>query len=76
MRCPHCKNRVLQKSGEETRLRIRGALKFDEDGNAHAQCHWCKSDIVVPVQLDYPEDDVQRERFTVRLTQSGRPDTP
>ena len=75
MRCPHCKNRVLQKSGTETRLRIQGALRFDEDG-AHAKCHWCKHDIIVPVQLDYPEDDVQRERFTVRLTPSGRPDTP
>lgn len=68
MRCPHCKNRILQKAGDETRLRIRGALKFDEDGNAHAQCHWCKNDIVVPVMLDYPSDDTPQERFVIPQT--------
>ena len=66
MRCPSCRNRILHKSGDVTRLRIRGALKFEEDGTARAQCHWCRSDVVVPVSLDYPDADVARESFVFR----------
>lgn len=66
MRCPSCKNKILQKVGDESRLRITGSLRFLPDGSAQSKCHWCKADVTVPVVLDYPEDDIQTERFVVR----------
>ena len=68
MRCPHCKNKLLQKSGSATRLRIKGPVVFDESGRAEAHCHWCKAKVDVPIQLD--ADNVEVERFTLRSPDS------
>lgn len=47
MKCPHCRNKVLQKSGTETRLRTTGPISFDAAGVAHSQCYWCKQPIEI-----------------------------
>jgi hypothetical protein len=66
MRCPHCKNRLLQKSGSQTRLRISGQLVFAEDGTAEAQCYWCKALVKsIPIQLS-PDTPVEQERFFLK----------
>lgn len=50
MRCPKCKNHILQKSGSRTRLRTQGPIVF-EDGVCKAQCYWCKGEIEIPVEI-------------------------
>jgi len=65
MRCPNCKNRLLQKSGDTTRLRARGPLLFKSDGTCNTQCYWCKSDVTVPVSIE-PDVRVDGERFFLR----------
>lgn len=51
MRCKHCGNKLLQKSGTSTRVRVQGALEFGEDGVCRAQCYWCRQPVEVPVVL-------------------------
>lgn len=63
MRCPHCDNKLLQKSGSTTKLRITGAIEIGDDGTARAQCFWCKARVEIPVELKKAADDI--ERFTI-----------
>jgi len=65
LRCPHCKGRLLQKSGDETRLRITGVVRFDPDGKAEASCHWCKKTVTLPISLDEGVE-LAPERYVVR----------
>jgi len=62
MRCPHCKNKLVQKSGDTTRIRARtveGPLIIKADG-FHGQCFWCKADVIIPMQLSC---EIEAERF-------------
>jgi pyruvate-formate lyase-activating enzyme len=65
MRCPHCKNHVLQKSGTQIRLRTRGPLTFDEDGICRTECYWCHTPVEIPIEI---KQDVALplERFILR----------
>lgn len=65
MRCPSCGNKLLQKSGSSTRLRITGVVEFSDDGEAHAQCFWCKTRVQLPITLKQPAED--EERFVIRV---------
>lgn len=51
MRCPNCRNKVLQKSGDTIRLRTHGPLEFNSEGSCKTRCHWCKSDVELPIEL-------------------------
>lgn len=51
MRCPNCNNRVLQKSGNDTRVRTEGPITFDASGTARAKCYWCKSMVELPIEM-------------------------
>jgi uncharacterized protein with PIN domain len=64
-RCPNCDNKVVQKSGSETKLRVAHPIYFDEEGRCLAKCHWCKTQIEVPVELE-KSVEVENERFTIR----------
>lgn len=64
MRCPNCKNYVLQKSGAQTKIRIKGPLIFDEAGVCKASCHWCGNPVVVPLSVA-PGTKVNTERFVL-----------
>lgn len=64
MRCPNCSNKVIQKSGSATKLRITGAVEFNDAGQAHAQCYWCKARIELPVALKKAAED--EERFVIQ----------
>ena len=70
-RCPYCKDRVLQKSGSATKLRIKGGVFFDDDGNASAQCHWCKERVGIPLILE--KSDVEEETLTVSTSRGSKP---
>jgi hypothetical protein len=62
MRCPHCKNKLIQRQGDTTRIRARtveGPLLIKSDG-LHTQCFWCKADVVIPMSVGV---DVPAERF-------------
>lgn len=55
LRCPNCKNKLLHKSKEtgELRVRITGYIAVDgDDGLIKAQCHFCKADVKVPLELN------------------------
>jgi hypothetical protein len=57
MRCPQCKNKVLQKSESGTKLRTKGAITFKADGTCEAQCYWCNTPVSIPVKLTEPVPD-------------------
>ncbi len=69
MKCPKCGNKLLQKKGDLTKVRITGALTFDVDGRATAECFWCRASVELPLTLqkvdDAPDDG---ERFTIPRT--------
>lgn len=64
MRCPHCKNRVLQKSGIRTRVRIKGPIIFEDD-LCKAKCYWCKETIELPLDMQKGVELVN-ERFLLK----------
>ncbi len=64
MRCPNCKNKVLQKSGSKTKLRVDGPVEFTEDG-CFAKCHWCKSQVKIPIQIQ-SGTPIPTERFVIQ----------
>jgi hypothetical protein len=51
MRCPGCKNKVIQRSGREVKIRTKGKHVIDEDNRYWAQCFWCGHDIELPLQI-------------------------
>lgn len=52
MRCPHCRDRLIQKSSDgELRMRVRGAIRVDSDGLVKAQCHWCQAEVELPLMV-------------------------
>ncbi len=70
MRCPKCKQRVLQKSGSETRMRTRGAVVFSEDGLCKAQCYWCREPIELPLEIKV-DTKIPAERFIIPPSTKG-----
>lgn len=64
MRCPSCKNKLLQKAGSHTRLRTEGVHEWDQDGVCRAKCYWCKALVEVPIQIQ-DGTDVPSERFVL-----------
>jgi hypothetical protein len=69
VRCPNCKNRLLGKSAEtgEMRVRITGYMAIDEtDGLLKAQCHFCKAEVKVPLELS--KAALPKPRLIVRKT--------
>jgi hypothetical protein len=64
MRCPKCKNKLIQTTGDITRVRIDGPLEFLADGTARAKCYWCKQVIDLPLQLKAGLD-IPSERFLI-----------
>lgn len=61
MRCPHCKNKVIHRTGDTIRIRAGGPVEFRADG-CHTKCHWCKREIRLPLALQ-PDIDVPAERY-------------
>lgn len=59
MRCPKCKNKVLQKSDAGTKLRVKGQVLFDKAG-AHAQCFWCGENVLLPIVLSVETEEPKR----------------
>lgn len=59
LRCPHCKQKLLQASNGAIKLRSDGPLLFKND-ECLTKCYWCKKAVAVPVQLHpgarYDED--------------------
>lgn len=65
MRCPYCNNHVLQKSGDQIRLRTQGQIVFDEQGVCHAKCYWCKALVEIPIEIQ-DGTSISSERFFLR----------
>lgn len=63
MRCT-CGNKVLQKSGSAVRLRTHGPVEFHDNGTCKTKCYWCKSDLVIPLQVVLP-DSIPTESFVL-----------
>lgn len=72
LRCPHCRNSLVQKSEEgTTRVRASGAIEVDGSGRCTAQCYWCKAEVELPLQLRKAEGEsegelAEGERFVLR----------
>ena len=62
MRCPHCKNKLLQKSGSKTRLRTEGIHEWDANGICTAKCFRCKQPVEIPIMIK-PEAQVDNVQF-------------
>ena len=64
MKCPTCRNNVIQKGESDPVLRFRieeKSLCRAQDGTIRAKCFWCKSEIILPLELESPERFVIRE---------------
>jgi len=70
VRCPHCKNKVIQRVGDTTRIRAGGSVEFTPDG-CKTRCHWCKGEITLPLALQ-PDVDVPSERYLLSKPKRGR----
>ena len=55
-RCPHCRERVLQKSADGVKLRTTMVI-FQEDGHALIKCRKCKADFLIEATLG---DDLRK----------------
>ena len=64
MRCPKCKNKVIQKVGDVIRIRSDGPMEFTAGGECRTLCHWCKNPITLPIRLK-DEVNLPSERFTI-----------
>ena len=62
-RCPHCANRLIQKSAGGVKLRIQGAVTIDERG-ARGSCFWCKTEVALPLELA-KSFELPEERFVI-----------
>lgn len=51
MRCPNCRNKVIQRSGREVKIRTKGKHVIDENSRYWAQCFWCGEDIELPLEI-------------------------
>jgi hypothetical protein len=69
-RCQQCKNRIVQKSGDGVSVRAQGKITFDAEGVCHAQCFFCKSDVVLPLELS--KSATIEERYVVDVTRVSR----
>jgi hypothetical protein len=68
-RCGRCKNRIVQKSADGVSIRSQGKITIDAEGICHAQCFFCKSDVVLPLELSKA---VVEERYVVDVTRVAR----
>lgn len=68
-RCGNCKNRIVQKSADGVHIRAQGKITIDDAGVCHAQCFFCKSDVVLPLELSKA---IAEERYTVDVTRVSR----
>jgi hypothetical protein len=51
MRCPRCKNKVVQQLPEAVRVRLEGPIELTAEA-CRAKCYWCKTPIDLPLILD------------------------
>ena len=71
MRCPHCKNKLVQKSGDVTRVRVQGVLEFDAEG-CRSRCYWCKQEVTIPIRMSTDGDPIPDEE-AFHLQEPKRP---
>jgi uncharacterized protein YodC (DUF2158 family) len=64
VRCPHCKNKVIQKVGDVTRIRTGGPVEIAADGRCTTLCHWCRAPIEIPLQVKQ-DTLVPAERYVI-----------
>lgn len=60
MKCPRCKNSILQKGETVTRVRIKHPLLVSKSGVCTAKCFWCGERIVLPFEMRKAEKFVLR----------------
>lgn len=54
MRCPKCKNKLVQKSKDDElgyTVRVNSAIEIGADGVAKGKCHFCKTMVSLPLAL-------------------------
>ena len=51
MRCPHCNNKLIQKSGSETKIRTKGKQIIDSNNRYRTQCFWCNEPVELPLRI-------------------------
>lgn len=73
MRCPQCRNRIVQKSADSVRIRSHGAITFYPDGSCFAKCFFCKSDVELPLELTKATSE--EPEFVVEVVSARRRST-
>ena len=64
MKCPNCKNKVLQKANGKIFLRIKGKIELYDD-MCKAKCYWCGADVDFYLPLG-DTSNLGNERFVIR----------
>jgi len=61
-RCEQCSRRLLQGGV----LRVDHPIRFEDDGTCKARCHFCKTEVSLPIGLRQEEDEAEKRRFVLR----------
>lgn len=64
MKCPNCKNKLVQKTGKKLTLRIKGRIELADD-MCKAKCYWCGADVNFYLPLE-DVSNLENERFIIR----------
>ena len=63
MKCPHCRNNLIQKSSSGVKVRLDGPIEIDEHNIALAKCHWCHKKVEIPLEL---KKSYVQERYIIQ----------
>jgi len=64
MKCPNCKNKVLQKTGNKLFLRVKGKIELSDD-MCKALCYWCGAGVDFYLPLG-DVSNLENERFVIK----------
>lgn len=64
MKCPNCKNQVIQKNGDKLFLRVKGKIELSNN-MCKAKCYWCGADVDFYLPLG-AVSNLGGERFVIR----------
>lgn len=64
MKCPNCRNQIIQRSDNGFKLRVKGKIEWIGDV-CKSQCYWCGESIRINLPIDL-QKALMNERFYIR----------
>jgi hypothetical protein len=67
LRCPQCRNRIVQKASDGVHIRSQGAIVFTPDGKCIAKCFFCKTLVELPMELQKAVLPELEQKFVIEV---------